>query len=317
MNNKFCVVIPLYNKVPYIKRAIFSILNQTYQNFEIIVIDDGSTDGSGEIVSALNNPRIRLIRQKNLGVSAARNRGILESKTEFITFLDADDEWKPGFLMIINNLISKYPQCGAYATSYENMGINNKIYMPRLYGIQYKNRWVGILENYFITALGDPPFCSSSIAIPKSVFLKIGGFPLGIKLGEDPEMWLRIAINYQIAFDCSLQAIYHKEAEDRACKKFSVDEEYLLIKTGNFALKQNIVPLNLVDGLTDYIAKYKIIYARECIWNERKDKAVQVLKSCSFTRRLKLKWIWWYFWATMPLWIIRCGRFLKSYLFKS
>ena len=91
------VVIPLYNKEKYIKRAIESVLNQTFQKFEIIVVNDGSTDKSAEIVQNIKDPRIRLINQKNAGVSAARNRGIQEAKYEYIAFLDADDFWEKIF----------------------------------------------------------------------------------------------------------------------------------------------------------------------------------------------------------------------------
>ena len=103
------VVIPLYNKAPHISRAINSVLGQTSPPEEIIVIDDGSTDGGGDIVKAYQDPRIRYIRQENQGVSAARNRGIELAKGELIAFLDADDAWKPKFLETISEMRSLYP----------------------------------------------------------------------------------------------------------------------------------------------------------------------------------------------------------------
>ncbi|MFA6873908.1 MAG: glycosyltransferase family A protein, partial [Bacteroidaceae bacterium] len=112
------VIIPLYNKERYIKRAICSVLNQSFGNFEIVVINDGSTDNSASIVESIDDTRIKLINQKNTGVSAARNKGIAESKYDFIAFLDADDEWKENHLAIIASLIEKYPLCGVFATSY-------------------------------------------------------------------------------------------------------------------------------------------------------------------------------------------------------
>ncbi|NLZ30356.1 MAG: glycosyltransferase family 2 protein, partial [Methanomicrobiales archaeon] len=112
------VVIPLYNKAPYIARALSSIIAQTRQDFEVIVIDDGSTDGGEEIVRGFDDPRIRVIRQENRGVSAARNRGIEAARADFIAFLDADDEWMPTHLGALLRLRGRYPRAGAYGTAY-------------------------------------------------------------------------------------------------------------------------------------------------------------------------------------------------------
>ncbi|NLB79493.1 MAG: glycosyltransferase family 2 protein, partial [Clostridiaceae bacterium] len=122
MTPKVSVVIPLYNKAPYIMRSLRSVLAQSYQNFEIVVVDDGSTDGGGDIVLSVGDPCIRLIRQENGGVSAARNRGIQEAKADLIAFLDADDEWKPSFLELILDMYSNYPDAGLYGTCYEFHG---------------------------------------------------------------------------------------------------------------------------------------------------------------------------------------------------
>ena len=114
----YSIVIPLYNKEKYIARAIKSVLAQTYQEFEIIVINDGCTDNSANEVAMFDDDRIKIINQVNAGVSAARNRGILEAKQSFIAFLDADDEWYPDYLESIANLQGAYPECQVFATSY-------------------------------------------------------------------------------------------------------------------------------------------------------------------------------------------------------
>ena len=99
------VVIPLYNKEKQIAKTLQTVLNQTYQNFEIVIVNDGSTDGSVEEVLRISDSRIRLVNQENGGVSAARNRGIDEAKGEYIAFLDADDLWDIDHLEVLYQLL--------------------------------------------------------------------------------------------------------------------------------------------------------------------------------------------------------------------
>lgn len=145
--SKISVIIPLYNKEMYIKRAIDSVLAQTFQDYEIVVIDDGSKDASADVVRNIYDTRIRLIQQTNAGECAARNRAILEARTDLLALLDADDEWKPIFLETVLRLREKYPQAGAYATAYE-------IRDPELGRLKLKYKaippapWEGIIPNY-------------------------------------------------------------------------------------------------------------------------------------------------------------------------
>src|SRR5512138_2280830 len=99
------VVIPLFNMAGYVSRAVDSVLRQTRSVAEVIVVDDGSTDEGWKIVESYTDLRVRLIRQTNQGVSAARNRGIAEARNDLIAFLDADDEWKPEFIEVISGLV--------------------------------------------------------------------------------------------------------------------------------------------------------------------------------------------------------------------
>src|SRR5690625_5271022 len=125
------VVIPLYNKEKHISRAVNSVLNQTYKNFELIIIDDGSTDGSLAVVEKFDDSRIKVFTFKNNGVSVARNLGIEKAKYSYIAFLDADDEWEENFLLNVKKLIQTYPECGMYATLYKFKN-NNKVRYPKL-----------------------------------------------------------------------------------------------------------------------------------------------------------------------------------------
>src|SRR5690554_2358538 len=105
----FSVVIPLYNKEKYISLTLKSVLNQSFKDFEILIVNDGSTDRSVEVVKKFDDSRIRLVDQPNAGVSAARNKGIKEAKFDWVAFLDADDRWDVEFLSEIANAIKKYP----------------------------------------------------------------------------------------------------------------------------------------------------------------------------------------------------------------
>jgi glycosyltransferase involved in cell wall biosynthesis len=112
------VVIALYNKAAYIRRALDSVLAQTYQDYEILVIDDGSTDDGPVIVASYHDPRLRLIRQENTGPGAARNRGMRESTSPYVTFLDADDEWRPEFLQTNVSIVTAHPEVEVVTSSW-------------------------------------------------------------------------------------------------------------------------------------------------------------------------------------------------------
>jgi glycosyltransferase involved in cell wall biosynthesis len=213
----FSVVIPLFNKEATVSRAIQSVLAQSVKSFELIVINDGSSDNSVDRVLAIKDERIALIEQDNQGVSVARNRGIEIAKYPYLVFLDADDEWLPDFLSVVSGLIESFPGAGAYATAYyiKNPGQNrvpaNLKYIPR-------SASGGLIDSYYrCLAYGNNPVWSSAVCIPKSTFTSIGFFPSGVRLYEDLYMWSNIAINYQIAFNNKPCAIYYRDAANRAC----------------------------------------------------------------------------------------------------
>lgn len=205
------VVIPLWNKETYIYCAIQSVLRQTFKNFEIIVIDDGSTDSGPEIVRSIKDPRIRLVSQKNSGLSAARNRGISEAGSDLIAFLDADDEWLPTFLETVMRMHKKYPAAGVYATAY-------KLRMPQKHfeKAHMKNipayPFEGVLPNYFRASLGrNPVILPSATMIKKAVTNKLGGFDEGETTCEDYEFFSRTAFHYPIVWSSSVEAIYSRD----------------------------------------------------------------------------------------------------------
>lgn len=208
------VIIPLYNKEGLIGRALASVAAQQAGDCEILVVDDGSTDNGVDEVkdfaSGYAPGRLRIISQANAGVAAARNRGIAEARGEYVTFLDADDAWKPGFLEAMRTLAGRYPQCGVFASNYENVSPDGKVFHNRLSGIPFSGD-NGIIDNYFEMAAGsNPPVCSSAVMVRRDAMQSIGGFPLGIKSGEDLLTWARLAARYGVAYCMKPLSVYYR-----------------------------------------------------------------------------------------------------------
>lgn len=205
------VVIPLYNKAQYIQRAINSVLRQSFQDFHILIVDDGSTDEGPSIVSSYTDSRIALVSQSNQGVSVARNKGIKEATDDLIAFLDADDEWKPELLEKFYKLSIQYPNCDVFGARYVKVDGEGKELISIVNGLPFKTD-NGILTNYFeIASQSDPPLWSSCVMIRKSVISAIGGFPVGIKQGEDLLTWARLAARYQIAYSTQPLALFYTQ----------------------------------------------------------------------------------------------------------
>jgi glycosyltransferase involved in cell wall biosynthesis len=256
------VIIPLLNKGAYIKRAIVSVLSQEYQNFEIIVVEGGSTDDGPDIVRSIEDERIKLIRQPGKGVSEARNFGVETSKGYLVAFLDADDEWLPGHLIVIMKLNKKFPEAGAYTTAYKICTKNGKLRWPKYRAIP-PPPWEGLLPNYFFSAVrGEYPVWTSAVCIPKAIFTDAGGFPVDAQWGEDADLWGKIALKYPIAFSWEIGAIYHWDAQDRACNRLSLDEEPF-VRTGRQAIAEDRVPDEILPDFIEYINK-KEIYRAAC-----------------------------------------------------
>jgi GT2 family glycosyltransferase len=183
------VIIPLYNKAGSISRAVDSVLAQTMASFELLVVDDGSSDGGAELISAVADPRLRVIRQPNAGVSAARNRGVAEARSDLVAFLDADDTWEPRFLEATLAARSRYPEAVAWFSDYFEAGPSRTV--PTI-GAWGKVRVIRDYPDWFVRHRGNGLFSSSSL-VRKDALEACGGFPEGVRNGEDTDTWFRLA----------------------------------------------------------------------------------------------------------------------------
>ncbi len=212
----FSIVIPLYNKENFITKTINSTLNQTFEDFEIIVVNDGSTDDSANKVEAINDKRVTLYTIKNQGVSYARNYGISKAKTDYICFLDADDFWHNNHLEQLNTLIQEHPDCGLYASAYQQK-IRKTLIESVYKDIPKQENWSGIVDDYFKSSLVNSIAWTSAVMVPKHIFDTIGLFDENITLGagEDTDLWIRIALKHPVAFSNTVTAIHNLDAENR------------------------------------------------------------------------------------------------------
>ncbi len=202
------IVMPLYNKEKLIQTTLESVLNQTYSDFELIIVNDGSTDNSAAIVSSFKDSRIHLVYQENAGVSAARNKGIEIAQGEYIALMDSDDLWLPDYLERQIALMIQYPNCDIYASNYSFFNTNGVITYPQINKCHIIGN-DGIIENYFdICRCSNPLITSISVIISKEILMKIGGFPLGIKSGEDLLTWAKIVAVGKLAYSKEPLAIY-------------------------------------------------------------------------------------------------------------
>ena len=198
------VIIPLYNKASFVRRAIESVLHQTIQDFECIVVDDGSTDGSGEIVEGINDSRIRLVRQPNGGVSQARNKGIELARHPLVAFLDADDEWMPGFLEASLKMHEAHPYLAACFSNYLRADVPAPAFPD-------DNQGPRVLADYFAFCLAHAGLgmWTSAVMARHHALVRIGGFPVGRKMGEDLDTWARLAWSGRIGYLPSVLTTYH------------------------------------------------------------------------------------------------------------
>ncbi len=262
MAPEISVIIPLYNKGSHVARAIDSVLSQTVQDFEIIIMDGNSTDEGPEIVKNYRDPRIYFHVQEGSGVSAARNQGVKRSHTGFIAFLDADDEWMPDHLEVLSRLKDKFPGAGIYSTAYQMHTLSENPVRSHSTKIP-PSCFEGILPDYFESAaLGENPVWTSAAGMQKNLFFESGGFQEDVSLGEDIDLWAKIALKYPVAFHSVITAVYHIEASNRACLSFRSLEELAFVKNAKKALADKRVPRNMISPLKKYIERKEIDTAK-------------------------------------------------------
>lgn len=256
-NPFFSIVVPVYNKRESVGRCIDSVLAQLFKSFELILVDDGSTDGSLDVCkNRLNDPRIKLIPQKNQGVACARNKGWQLARSSYICFLDADDSWSPSFLQEIYELIAKSPSSGFFSCRYKTIMEDGSIFIGNL---KLPKGHKGKVDN-FISAYRSSRslICSSNICIRQDLLEKIGGFPSGIKVGEDVYLWLRLGLISEFSFSANIAATVHRDAENRTKVRVKPQIPYFFLY---FMEGDGKADLKSSEALCKFLIYYCFVYS--------------------------------------------------------
>ena len=211
----FSVIIPLYNKAPYVVKAIRSVLSQTFTDYELVIMDDGSSDDSYEVArnAIEGQENCHLYSQKNSGVSMARNNAVSLSHGDFLCFLDADDWWAPTFLEEMKGLTDVFPEAGIFGTNYTIVNeVQHKTRVAPI-GVDqgFERGYINYCQVYSRTLA--MPFWTGAVCVPRSVFDEMNGFPIGIKLGEDFLLWLKISLKYKVVFLNKPLSYYNQDVE--------------------------------------------------------------------------------------------------------
>jgi glycosyltransferase involved in cell wall biosynthesis len=237
------VIIPLYNKEQFIEATLISVLNQTFIDFEVILVNDGSADASVEVVNSFNDERITLFSTPNMGVSHARNYGISKSNSECIAFLDADDLWETNHLENLYRLYTNFPNCGLYATAYYKQYFNGKKINAQFNGISKTH--FGIIDDYFSAATIDSIAWTSAVMIPKKTFNDLGVFDEEMRSGQDTDLWIRIALKKSIAFSAEassnkiiLKPQYHLSYSSNRIDRMKLFENFKEVSASNISFQK-------------------------------------------------------------------------------
>ena len=210
----FSVIIPLYNKENYIENALKSILNQTFTDYEIIIVNDCSTDNSIAKIESYLSEKITLIHhEKNKGLSASRNTGIKNAKGDYVAYLDADDLWKPTFLETIHRLIANFPEAKIFGTNYEEI-YGDKILKPYNNSDTLADDFEGIID-FFKINIKQGIYNHGSVCFHKAVFEKVGYYDEKVRFSQDIDFNIRANYFFKLAYSNSNQMSYFMQTDNQ------------------------------------------------------------------------------------------------------
>jgi glycosyltransferase involved in cell wall biosynthesis len=299
------IVIPLYNKAAFIEEALQSIFNQTYQNFEVIVVDDGSKDGGAERVKTVKDHRVTLVHQANGGVSKARNSGIDLAKGDLVCFLDADDWYQPQYLETIVSMAKTYPEVSFYGTFYRLVNIDEGT--EKFWNIA-DERNIEIIDDLFKRWRLGTLFTINSVAIKRSLLLQFKPyFPVGEQMGEDQDLYFRLAEKSSCAY-CPLPlSAYRIEVTESLCASYQGNALFpAYLRLEQRALNRQM-PDILRSSALELVSYAKITVARDMLMREQRCQGFRQLLG-AWRGMVLRRW-----WVTLAMCVVATPAVVKRW----
>lgn len=286
------VVIPLYNKQEFIEATLRSVLDQADQeDLEVVVVDDGSRDEGAARVAALADPRVRLIRQANSGVAAARNRGVRESRGRWVAFLDADDLWHPEALSSYRKIAVAFPLAEAMAGAYvrvSSVDVPSYRFAPHVASTSV--RQISNLPSELLTR--GMPFCTCSIAIRRDRLTQLEPwFPEGESMGEDIDLWLRLVEQTEVAYTSNVLVLYRTELSNSLMGQYKDLALLPVWQRLRYRARSAAIPSSLRKASLRLVAEMEITLARRVAKAGRRSEALRHLYAARVAAKGHRWWV--------------------------
>ncbi len=269
---RFSIIVPAYNAEKFIQRCAESVLKQTYEDFELLIVNDGSKDDTLRVCQGMQDPRVRVLSQENQGVSVARNTGIQNANGEYICFLDADDEFMPNHLQTLEKAICTYPDKGFFVTNFSTALLDGSVLEnPATGAITYQeNPLWDFIKNAEVVWTG-------CVCIKRSLFDVYGMFAPGVPIGEDRDMWIRIFAHTGVVF-CDEITVKRNRDGSEATKFYQRRTKADILNRLPGYLADPTISADVKKGLMAYYECEKLVLVRSFLFNGNKKEAYCAMK---------------------------------------
>ena len=300
----FSVIIPLYNKEDLIEQTISSLLKQSFTDFEVIIVNDGSIDNSLNKIKPLFDSRFKIINQDNKGVSYSRNLGVNNANGKYIALLDADDIWLKNHLTDLKNLIETFPNAGLYCNNYQ-IYYTKDIVRPANFKFDFKKDCL-IVDDFFKASVTNCVAWTSTVGFAKEKFDAVGGFNSAFDGAEDLDLWIKMALKYDVAFNPTITMSYKLYVDNSLSKREYNDIRYEFIN--NFSEEEKLNP-----SLKLYLDVNRFAVALRCKMNDEEELYKKLKSDIDFNNlNFKQKLL-----LSCPKFILKLAKQFHGFLVKN